>query len=96
MRVEHGDVQDVDSILHRMGIVCADVIVSGIPFSFIEKDARHRLLAKTAGLLNPGGRFVAYQFTTHLIPLLKDHFSKVDTKFEVRNLPPHFIFTAFK
>ena len=51
---------------------------------------------KTSALLNPGGRFVAYQVTTHLIPMLKDYFSNVDIQFEVRNMPPHFVFTALK
>jgi phospholipid N-methyltransferase len=82
--------------MRREGIEAADVVVSGIPFSYFDRERRKALLRKTNGILKPGGRFVAYQFTTHLIPLLKQHFRRVDTQFEVRNLPPHFIFTAHK
>lgn len=93
LRVIHGDVQHIDEVL---GPVQVDVIVSGIPFSFLEPAEREKLLQKTHDRLRPGGRFVAYQFTAHLIPLLKRRFRKVKTEFEIRNLPPHFVFTAYK
>lgn len=92
----HGDVREIDKILAKHGLDGADVIVSGVPFAFFSGRGRHELLTKTSSLLNEGGRFVAYQVTTHLIPMLPDYFSKVDTQFEVRNMPPHFVFTALK
>ena len=92
----HGDVREIEKILAKHGLRGADVIVSGVPFAFFSGRGRHELLTKTSSLLNDGGRFVAYQVTTHLIPLLPDYFSKVDTQFEVRNMPPHFVFTALK
>jgi|GEM_PF-795234 len=92
----HGDVREIDKILIGQGVAAADVIISGVPFAFFSGRARHELLSKTSELLRPGGRFVPYQVTTHLIPMLKDYFSDVDTQFEVRNIPPHFVFTAIK
>lgn len=92
----HGDVREIEKILAKHGLHGADVIVSGVPFAFFSGRGRHELLTKTSSLLNEGGRFVAYQVTTHLIPMLPDYFSKVDTQFEVRNMPPHFVFTALK
>lgn len=93
----HGDVREVDRILARAGVAGpVDAITSGVPFSYFSNRGRHELLAKTSDMLRPGGRFVPYQVTTHLIPLLKDYFADVDTQFEVRNIPPHFIFTAVK
>lgn len=91
-----GDVRQIESILEGVSVGSVDSIVSGIPFAFLRPRQRHELLTKTADYLKPGGRFVAYQVTTHLIPLLKDYFSRVKTDFEIRNLPPHFIFTCFK
>lgn len=96
MTTIHGDVREIDKILKEHGLSGADVIVSGVPFAFFSGRGRHELLTKTSDLLNPGGRFVAYQVTTHLIPMLKDYFSNVDIQFEVRNMPPHFVFTALK
>ncbi len=91
-----GDVREIDKILELHGIKGVDVIVSGVPFAFFSGRGRHELLTKTSDLLRPGGRFVAYQVTTHLISMLKDYFSNVDIQFEVRNIPPHFVFTALK
>lgn len=93
----HGDVREIDKILASLGITGpVDAVTSGVPFSYFSSRGRHELLMKTSELLRPGGRFVPYQVTTHLIPLLKDYFSDVDTQFEVRNIPPHFVFTAIK
>lgn len=92
----HGDVRRIERVLAAAGVDSADIFVSGIPFAFLRPRERHELLTKTSNFLKPGGRFVAYQVTTHLIGLLEDYFSKVKTEFEIRNLPPHFVFTAFK
>lgn len=93
----HGDVREIDKILAQVGVAApVDAITSGVPFSYFSNRGRHELLLKTSEMLRPGGRFVPYQVTTHLIPLLKDYFSDVDTQFEVRNIPPHFVFTAIK
>ena len=78
------------------GLPKADRIVSGVPFALFTGRERHEILTKSSNLLNPGGRFVAFGYTTHLIPMLKDYFSDVDIQFEMRNLPPSFVFTALK
>ena len=93
----HGDVREINQILERAGVAGpVDAVTSGVPFSYFSNRGRHELLLKTSEIIRPGGRFVPYQVTTHLIPLLKDYFSDVDTQFEVRNIPPHFVFTAIK
>jgi phospholipid N-methyltransferase len=91
-----GDVREISKILAARGLTTADRIISGLPFSIFTGRERHEILTKTSDLLNPGGRFVAFAYTTHLIPMLKDYFSDVDTQFEVRNIPPSFVFTALK
>ncbi|MFH2202908.1 MAG: rRNA adenine N-6-methyltransferase family protein [Elusimicrobiota bacterium] len=96
LRIVSGNVLDVDAILTSEGLDGMDVAVSGIPFSMFNQRERHLVLESTLQRLNPGGRFVAYQFTTHLIPLLKCYFKKVDIQLEVRNIPPHFVFTCHK
>lgn len=91
-----GDVREIEKLLETQGLSKADRIVSGVPFALFTGRERHEILTKTSHLLSPGGRFVAFGYTTHLIPMLKDYFSDVDIQFEVRNLPPSFIFTALK
>lgn len=98
LTVVNGDVRHIEQIAKDHGFFPGqvDVITSGIPFAFLSGRGRHELLLKTENLLRGGGRFVPYQVTTHLIPLLKDYFRKVKTEFEIRNIPPHFVFTAIK
>jgi phospholipid N-methyltransferase len=96
LKVLHGDVTNVMELLQPLGITQADAIVSGIPFSFFKPFKRHQLVQKTEELLRPGGRFIAYQVTLHLLSLMEYLFEKVDLQFELRNLPPNFILTGFK
>lgn len=91
-----GDVRRIDELLAARGLRSVDRIVSCVPFALFTGRERHEILTKTANLLAPGGRFVAFGYTTHLIPMLKDYFRDVDIQFEVRNLPPSFVFTALK
>lgn len=91
-----GDVRHIDQILASLGLPQADAVISGVPFSLFSGRDRHVILTKTSDLLKDGGRFVAFGYTTHLIPMLKDYFSSFDVQFEVRNIPPSFIFSALK
>jgi phospholipid N-methyltransferase len=92
----NSDVRNYEDLLDEFDIPEVDCVVSGVPFSFFTPVEREKLLKNIYDSLNPNGRFVAYQFTTHLIPLLKKQFPKMDVEFEVRNFPPHFVFTATK
>lgn len=91
-----GDVRLTEKYLRAEGLDQVDRVVSGIPFSFLKPKERREVLAMTGRLLKPGGRFVVYQFTATLIPLLKRHFKQVDIGYELRNLPPLFVFTCVK
>jgi phospholipid N-methyltransferase len=91
-----GDVRRIDALLAERGLTAVDRIVSCVPFALFTGRERHEILTKTTNLLAPGGRFVAFGYTTHLIPMLGDYFSDVDIQFEVRNIPPSFVFTALK
>lgn len=91
-----GDVREMKKILTDMGVGKADCFVSGIPFSFLTPEERGALIHEIYCHLPHGGRFVAYQCTTHLIPLLRKQFKQVKVELELRNMPPHFVFTAIK
>lgn len=96
LRTARGDALDMKKILGEMGIGKADCFVSGIPFSFLSPAERSALVHEVYCHLPHGGRFVAYQCTTHLIPLLRGQFQQVKVELELRNMPPHFVFTAIK
>lgn len=96
LRTACGDVREMKKILAELGIGRADCFVSGIPFSFLSPAERSALVHEVYSHLPRGGRFVAYQCTTHLIPLLRKQFRQVKVELELRNMPPHFVFTAIK
>ncbi|MFB6273470.1 MAG: class I SAM-dependent methyltransferase [Salinibacter sp.] len=77
--VEILDAHDIDEV---------DYIVSGIPFSFLDEDTKHELLARTREVLEPNGKFLVYQNYNHLEDPLQNHFSEVTKEYEPRNIPP--------
>lgn len=96
LRTAQGDVRNMKKILGDMGVEKADCFVSGIPFSFFSAEERSALVHEVYSRLAPGGRFVAYLCTTHLIPLFRRQFQQVKVELEMRNIPPHFVFTGIK
>src|SRR5882762_4269548 len=64
LRVVEGSAVSVDEILRRFGYTRAHYIISGIPFSTIPAPLRERILRKTCDVLEPGGAFLVYQFST--------------------------------
>lgn len=78
----------------------ADYIVSGIPFMWISDDIKNRILYNTRRALKKGGKFLVYQtcFQTdnHLKVHLERFFPVVNTRYELRNIPPLRIYEAVK
>lgn len=96
LKVVHGDAFEVARHLKEAGAGAPMCVTSGIPFSFFDPAKRVELARTIHSVLAPGGRFVAFQFTTHLIPVLNAAFSEVDIALEVRNIPPALVMTAKK
>ncbi len=57
----HGDACDIESILKLYSMNKPDVVISGIPFSTMDRSVGSTLIGRIHGVLNSGGRFVAYQ-----------------------------------
>ncbi len=69
-------------------------IISGIPFSFLDEETKHRILELSVQYIAAGGKFLAYQTSLHLKPYLEKHFTRVDIKKEYRNIPPMCLYIA--
>jgi len=73
--------------LRSLGHTHCDYIVSGIPFSVIEKKTRNTILSRIADTMGEHSRFIAYQLTTqlceesHLFELARKNFCPL-------NFPP--------
>lgn len=94
LHVVHGSAADVDDVLDKLGLDRADCILSGIPYSIMPTKTRAAILNKSHDALNQRGVFVVYQFTTAVLPYLKQVFGPIRRNFEPRNIPPAQIFVC--
>ncbi len=92
LQVVEGSAESVDDILLRFGHTRANYIISGIPFSTIPAEVRERILRKTCDVLEPGGAFLVYQFSTRVLQDLKRIFGYVARRFEPLNVLPAHLF----
>jgi phospholipid N-methyltransferase len=83
-------------IVRDSGFEHADYVVSGLPFSTLPTGVGPAIAAATHRVLRPGGAFLVYQFRAKVKDFLVPHFNKIDAGFEGWNIPPCFLFWAWK
>jgi phospholipid N-methyltransferase len=91
-----GSAADVEQIVRDSGFETADYVVSGLPFSTLPAGVGPAIAAATARILRPGGAFLVYQFRARVKDFLAPHFPKIDQALEWWNIPPCFLFWAWK
>lgn len=96
MVVVHRSAADVQQVLREHGFEHADAVISGIPFSIMPRDVKHSILRSTYAAIRPGGRFLVYQFSSHVRRDLEAMFDKVQTGFEPLNILPARLFRCVK
>ena len=89
-------VENIDKHIKESWYGATDMILSGIPFSFLEESDKEHILETSYRLLRNGGQFLAYQTSGHLKEALQSHFEAMDTEMEWKNLPPMMIYRARK
>lgn len=81
-----------------------DVIVSSLPWTLFPADVRDRTMKNITDSLKPGGMFITYMVINAIfypsaqdvIRQMKVNFSRVDQSKLQWNIPPAFVFTAYK
>ncbi len=73
-----------------------DYIVSTIPFTFLDRRMRRRIIYRTFTLLNEKGRFITYQYSWLIFHLINRKFKTANWKFVLLNIPPAIIFEGIK
>lgn len=86
--VEHDSAENVREILARRRLGPADYIVSGIPLGSMPKATQSAIANASREALGPRGELLVYQFTSRVLPVLRETFEHVRRGFEIRNLPP--------
>ena len=89
-----GSAAAIERHLEALGWAGAEVIISGIPYTAMPAELREGILSASATTLAPGGRFVAYQYSPYIRPLLGKLYRRVETHWVARNVPPAFFFVC--
>jgi len=90
--VEHGSAEAVGEILERHALPCAHTIISGIPLGSFPRWLQGRIAEASREALDAEGRFLVYQFTARVLPVLRATFPRVTCSREWRNFPPAQLF----
>ena len=88
--------EKLPQLLQEHQLTGVDCLISGLPFAAFPASLRNQILRCAYEALNPGGQFIAFQYTPLLYPYLKRQYRQVRLGFEPRNLPPAFVFTCTK
>lgn len=86
--VHEGSATDIEGALAAHDLERPEVILSGIPFSTMERQLGLDILCSVRDSLAPDGRFVAYQFRDRVEILGRDVFGRARVQTEVLNIPP--------
>jgi phospholipid N-methyltransferase len=88
--VHCGSADALHHALARYGLPAPDVVISGIPFSTIDRRAGSLIVATISSVLAPGGCFVAlaYRWSTQVDDLSRPLLGSAHVEMELLNLPP--------
>ena len=89
------DIGNVSSLLNTLAAPRIDLVISGIPLSS-RKSNRDVIIENTYRGLCSRGKFVAYQYSCLLLPVIKQWFPITRWCCEKRNFPPLFIMIGQK
>lgn len=92
--------ENVQAILADLGLGQADYVISGIPFMLFGDQLKNAILENTRTVLREGGKFLLYQTFWQgrgvLLQPLSKRFARVESRYELRNIPPLRIYQACK
>lgn len=90
----HDSAENIDKYLKKYGIMYADYIVSGLPFSSLPEKISAAILDKSKAILKKDGKFITFQYTLFKRELINSYFNRVDIKRELWNIPPAYVFSC--
>lgn len=87
-----GSAEQLQETLKQYGLPAPDVIVSGIPFSTMDRAVGRRILEAVSAVLAHSGRFVAYQVRDRVAQLGSPGLDFKRVELEWLNVPPLRVF----
>ncbi|MCB9082289.1 MAG: methyltransferase domain-containing protein [Lewinellaceae bacterium] len=89
--IRHSALQ-FDEVVAQYGKV--DYFFSSLPLTLFPKREVKAFLAKVVDSLNPGGKFIQYQYSMHQYFMMKKFFKSVELRFTLLNLPPAVVYSC--
>ncbi len=86
--VHEGSATEIPAALAKYGLSDPEVILSGIPFSTMDRELGLSILESVHATLPKAGRFVAYQFRDRVEDLGNGVFGRAKVQTELLNVPP--------
>ncbi len=86
--VRCGNACELRDALSSYGLAAPEAVVSGIPFSTMNRATAQRILETISSVLVPGGRFVAYQVSRQVDDLSRPLLGPARVELELLNIPP--------
>lgn len=90
------DAFSIRQVLAQKQVSGLDCVVSGLPLVNFPRIKRYRLLKDIYDVLNPGGMFVAFQYTRQLQPFFVSIYDQIERQYVWANVPPAFVFVCRK
>ncbi len=88
--------EEMTKIVQKNDINNIDYIISGLPFTVLEKDIRQTILNQIYDNLEKGGKFITFQYSLDLYKYLKEKYSTLKIKLVPINIPMAYIYVCTK
>ena|SRR3989344_4640764 len=96
LKVINNDARYIGEYIDKLGFQHVDCVISGLPLAVFSKEETRQILDVVDNYLSEKGRYVQFQYSISDMHALKKVFSKVDLDFEMRNIPPAFVYVCSK
>ena len=83
-----GNACELKEIISMYGLDAPEVVISGIPFSTMNRSKGSQIIEVISSLLAPNGRFVAYQVSKRVASLCRPFLGSEQIMVELLNIPP--------
>jgi len=87
-----GSACGLKEIISMYGLGAPEVIISGIPFSTMNRKEGSQIIEAVSSLLAPNGRFVAYQVSKRVVTLCRPFLGAEQIMLELLNIPPMHVY----
>ncbi|OGZ42038.1 MAG: hypothetical protein A3C80_03255 [Candidatus Ryanbacteria bacterium RIFCSPHIGHO2_02_FULL_45_43] len=94
--IEQNDARNIQHIAQKYDLQQIDYVISGIPFTMLDKQTRAEIVTATHSVLRAGGSFLVYQYSPLMKRYLEKCFPRVSVRFIPFNIPSMFLLRAMK